>query len=60
MEARESDAMRTRLIYRSILYIYTRERNMTKKKEDKSRETCRKNTYEFCALLSGNIRVEYS
>lgn len=49
---RGSDTMRTRrLIYRWTNSTYIREGNM-KEKEDKSRETCRKNTYEFCALLS--------
>lgn len=33
---------------------------MMKKKEDKSREIYRKSTYEFCALLSDNMRIEYS
>lgn len=37
--------------YLSMDQFYIREGNM-KEKEDKSRETCRKNTYEFCALLS--------
>lgn len=37
--------------YLSIDQFYKRERNMMKKKEDKSRETYRKNTYKFCALV---------